>query len=188
MISNSINVLNLASTIDDGGEVMDERIRGLKKVTHSLSTLLVTLQLHWEMAGPTRKPYVRPIRYQLLPDISDFPDLEEGQDLEGLRVHEKFVCWTPAKFWIHMRMSRAAFHTIYDDLKDTLTEKLGGVVGGGGIWDYTIPKYLILAGTLMYLGGFKYQAIESILGIETSTFYKLVLLEFVLVIYMLHVA
>jgi len=46
-------------------------------------------------------------------------------------------------------MSRAAFTACYADLSDLLAIHLGGVVAGH--WDYQIPRYLMLAGTLIFL-------------------------------------
>jgi len=171
MIGNAIKVCNLSLSDGSVDRGVTDEARELMKVAHSLSTLLITLQIHWERATTSKKPYIRPIRYQMLPKLADFPYLEVGQDVTKLAVHEKFICWTPSKFWVHFRMTREGFTTLYEDLEDTLTEKLGERMGDRA-WSANIPKYLFLGGTLMYLGGYKYQSIEDTLGIESSTFYK----------------
>jgi len=70
-------------------EGMVKGIRELENMSFSLSSLLITLQLNWENLTFSRKPCIRPLRYQHLPMIEDFPHLEVGQCLEGLLVHEK---------------------------------------------------------------------------------------------------
>ena len=119
-----------------------------------------------------RKDYERVLRYQPLPIIDDFPHLEVGQRVEKLQVHEKFVCWTDRVFWSNFRMGRESFEVLFAAIDEQLTVGLNQLPCRR-IWAYRLPNYLILAGALMYLGGFKVQGIQNTLHFDCSTFYKL---------------